>query len=217
MNDFSFNIAKEVFNVFSPNQLNDTLNNYHIKKYYYLNQIHSTIPNIVDENYQTNLDGDAMITNLKEVALVIRTADCIPIILYDDKLHVLAAIHSGWKGTLNSIVISTIKKMIATYQVDPKNIKAYLYPSIRKCHFEVDEGVYNMFKEKRPYIDEYTEKKGNKYYIDLPGIVIKDLKDNNINDIKDSNICTYCHHDIYHSYRYNHTDKRNYLVAMIKE
>ncbi len=212
-----FNISKEVFNIFSPDSLDDIISKYHINKYYYLKQIHSTIVNIVNSDYQTNLDGDAMITNLKDIALVIRTADCIPIVLYDHKKHILAVVHSGWKGTLNSIVTSTIKKMIDTYQVDPKDLKAYLYPSIRKCHFEIEEDVYQMFKDKIKDIFNYTTKKGIKYYIDLQGIVIKDLKNSGITDITDANICTYCHHDKYHSYRYDHTNKRNYLVAMIKE
>jgi YfiH family protein len=97
-----------------------------------------------------------MITNLKNVALVIKTADCIPIILYDNKTKTLAAIHSGWKGTLNSIVKEVLNKMLTTYNVDIKNIKAYLYPSIRKCHFEVEKDVYNMFKNKIKNIDKNT-------------------------------------------------------------
>lgn len=216
-NEYHFNIDKSLFNIFSSDNLTNIITKYQINKYYELNQIHSTIVNIVDNDYQNKLDGDAMITNLKNIALVIRTADCIPIILYDAKKQVLGVVHSGWKGTLNSIVKEAIKKMITIYQVDIKDIKAYLYPSIRKCHFEVDEDVYNEFKDKIKDIDKYTLKKNNKYYIDLQSIVINDLQDSGITSIEDANICTYCHHDKYHSYRYNHTDQRNYLIAMIKE
>lgn len=213
--EFSFNIDNKIINVFSKESLINIIEKYHINKYFELKQIHSNIVNIVDENYQGTLDGDAMITNLKNVALVIKTADCIPIILYDNKNHVLAVIHSGWRGTLNSIVKDTVKKMTDIYQIDVDNIKAYLYPSIRKCHFEVDEDVYHEFKIKGK--DKYITKENKKYHIDLQNIVIDDLKDCGINTIYDANICTYCNHDKYYSYRYNHTDKRNNLVAMIKE
>ena len=215
--DYSFKTEPSLFEVFSPLPLTETITNYHIKEYYYLDQIHSTIVNIVDDNYLNNTKGDAMITTKKNVGLVIRTADCISIVLYDKNKEVLATIHSGWKGTLNNIVKSTIETMIKNYHTNPEDLQAYLYPSIRKCHFEVKEDVYNQFKDKITNIDKYITNKTPNYYIDLQSIVIDSLKDMKVTNIQDANICTYCHHDKYHSYRYNHTDARNYLVAMIKE
>lgn len=213
--EFSFNIDSNIINIFS-NNINYIKNKYNIKEYSELTQIHSTITNIVDNNYINKTEGDALITNKVNTPLVIKTADCIPILLYDKENKVAAVIHSGWKGTLNNIVINTLNIMIDKYNSKKENISAYLYPSIRKCHFEVESDVYNMFKQKITNIDNYSTKKGIKYYIDLQQIVIDNLKDNNITNIYDSNICTYCHHDIYHSYRYNHTDKRNYLLVMLK-
>lgn len=212
---YSFKIDSNIINIFS-NNINYIKNKYNIKEYYELTQIHSTITNIVDNNYINKTEGDALITNKVNTPLVIKTADCIPILLYDKENKVAAVIHSGWKGTLNNIVINTLNIMIDKYNSKKENISAYLYPSIRKCHFEVESDVYNMFKQKITNIDKYSTKKGIKYYIDLQQIVIDNLKDNNITNIYDSNICTYCHHDIYHSYRYNHTDKRNYLLVMLK-
>lgn len=212
---YSFKIDNNIINIFS-NNINYIKNKYNIKEYYELTQIHSTITNIVDDNYINKTVGDALITNKVNTPLVIKTADCIPILLYDKENKVAAVIHSGWKGTLNNIVINTLNIMIDKYNSKKENISAYLYPSIRKCHFEVESDVYNMFKQKITNIDKYSTKKGIKYYIDLQQIVIDNLKDNNITNIYDSNICTYCHHDIYHSYRYNHTDKRNYLLVMLK-
>ena len=216
-NEYTFNIDDTLIDVFSSNPLIEIINKYHIKKYYELNQLHSNIVNIINDDCNHNLNGDAMITNLKNVALVIKTADCIPIVLYDNKTKILAVIHSGWKGTLNGIVKEVLNKMLTTYNVDIKNIKAYLYPSIRKCHFEVEKDVYNMFKNKIKNIDKYTNKNGIKYYIDLQNIVINDLKECGITNIYDANICTYCQHDKYYSYRYNNTNKRNYLITLIKE
>lgn len=214
-NEYSFNIDNSIINSFS-NSIEYIKDKYNIKEYYELTQIHSTIVNIVDDNYINKTEGDALITNMVNIPLVIKTADCIPILLYDNKNKVIAAVHSGWKGTLNNIVINTLNTMIDKYNCKKENISAYLYPSIRKCHFEVEDDVYQMFKDKITNIDKYTTKKVNKYYIDLQQIVIDNLKDNNISNIFDSNICTYCHNNIYHSYRYNHTDKRNYLLVILK-
>lgn len=214
-NEYSFNIDNSIINSFS-NSIEYIKDKYNIKEYYELTQIHSTIVNIVDNNYINKTEGDALITNMVNIPLVIKTADCIPILLYDNKNKVIAAVHSGWKGTLNNIVINTLNTMIDKYNCKKENISAYLYPSIRKCYFEVEDDVYQMFKDKITNIDKYTTKKVNKYYIDLQQIVIDNLKENSITNIFDSNICTYCHNDTYHSYRYNHTDKRNYLLVILK-
>ena len=213
--EYTFDIDNNIINTFS-NDLEYIKNKYNIHNYYELKQVHSDKVLIVDNNYINKTEGDALITNMVNTPLVIKTADCIPILLYDRVAKVTAVVHSGWKGTLNNIVINTLNIMVDKYKLKKENISAYLYPSIRKCHFEVEEDVYNLFKNKITNINKYITKKGIKYYIDLQQIVIDNLKQNNINNIYDANICTYCHNDIYHSYRYNHTDKRNYLVVLIK-
>lgn len=213
--EFSFDIDDNIINIFT-NNIDCLKEKYNISNYYELTQIHSTIINIVDDNYLNNSEGDALITNKRNTPLVVKTADCIPILLYDKENRVIAVVHSGWKGTLNNIVINALNTIIDKYNSKKENISAYLYPSIRKCHFEVEEDIYKLFKEKTNNIGRYTTKKNTKYYIDLQQIVIDNLKENGINNIHDSGICTYCNHDLYYSYRYNHTDKRNYLIAALK-
>ena len=214
--EYSFNIDDNIINIFA-NDIEYIKEKYNIDNYYELTQIHSNIINIVDNNYINETKGDALITNKKNTPLVVKTADCIPILLYDEKNSVIAVVHSGWKGTMNNIAIDTLNTMIEKYNSKKEDIKAYLYPSIRKCHFEVEIDVYKQFKEKIKNIDKYTTKKGIKYYIDLQQIVIDNLKKQKIKEIHDSKICTYCNHGKYYSYRYNNTDKRNYLLVTIKE
>jgi len=216
-NEFIFSTNNNLLNIFTSNSLENIKDKYHLEKCCELNQIHSDIVILVDKYCQSNLSADAMITKEKNLPLLIKTADCIPILLYDQENEVIALIHSGWKGTLNNITNKTIAKMIDIYNTNPNNITVYIYPSIRKCHFEVENDVYTLFKNKIKNINKYTTRKGNKYYIDLQQIVINSLHELGINNIYDSNTCTYCHHDKFYSYRYNHTDKRNYLIAMIKE
>lgn len=216
-NEFKFDIDNNIFNVFSSDTFENIKKKYNLNNCSNLNQIHSNIIKIVDENYQNNSLGDAMITKEKNIALVIKTADCIPVLLYDKEKKVIATIHSGWKGTLNNIVGNTVKDMIDKFNSNKENIAAYIYPSIKQCHFEVENDVYEQFKNKINNINKYTIKKANKYHIAMQTIIINYLYELGISNIYDSNICTYCNHTIYHSYRYNHTDKRNYLVVMIKE
>lgn len=90
---------------------------------------------------------DALITNLKGVAIGVRTADCIPILLYDPQKQVIAAIHAGWKGTLRRIVNSAISQMRVEYGSVPKNLKAVIGPGIQKKSFQVGEEVAFCFKD----------------------------------------------------------------------
>lgn len=90
---------------------------------------------------------DALITNLKGVAIGVRTADCIPILLYDPQKQVIAAIHAGWKGTLRRIVNSAISQMRVEYGSVPKNLKAVIGPGIQKNSFQVGEEVAFCFKD----------------------------------------------------------------------
>ena len=214
--EFKFKI-NNIFNIFTSDSLTNTISKYHLNSYCSLNQIHSDTIISIDDNYQNNSTGDAMITNQKNIPLVIKTADCIPILLYDQKKAIIAVVHAGWKGILNDITIKTINKMITEFNCNPNDIVVYLYPSIRKCHFEIEIDVYTLFKNKIKNLDNYTTKKGNKYYIDLQQILIDSIKKMHIDNIIDSNICTYCNHDKFYSYRYNHTAKRNYLIGMIEE
>ncbi|MBR3117353.1 MAG: peptidoglycan editing factor PgeF [Bacilli bacterium] len=171
-------------------------------------QKHTNIVKVVTED---NLDeffnpADGLITNLKNVALSIRTADCQGILIYDKEKKIIGNIHSGWRGTLGRIIVNAIELMKSTFNSDPKDLIVCFCPSILECCFEVDEDLALDFKKEFSdiNIDNYIRKgDNNKYYIDTIGINnellinLGLLKENIIN----SNICTKCNKDIYHSYR----------------
>lgn len=93
------------------------------------------------------LEGfDALVTNVPGCAIGVRTADCIPVLLYDPAGRAVAAVHSGWKGTLNRISQKTIFKMQELYGTKAADLKAVIGPGIcRKC-FQVGEEVVQYFK-----------------------------------------------------------------------
>ena len=217
MNDITLNIDNNILNIFSNKEIKDILNELNLDNYYECKQTHSDIIHIIDNNYINNSIGDALITNKPNKPIIIKVADCVPILVYDKENKVISLVHSGWKGTLKNITIKTIETMLSKYNSKKENIYVYIYPSIRQCHFEVEEDVYSLFKDTITNINKYTNKLENKYYIDMQSIIKDNLIEIGITNIIDTNICTYCNHNIYHSYRYNHTDKRNILLAMIKE
>ncbi len=202
--------------------------NYNFKKYILALQEHTTnVVKITEENVNDTFTGvDGFITNLKDVALVTTTADCQAILLYDPVKKVIGNIHSGWKGTLNKIIVNAINIMINDYNSNPQDIIACICPSILKCCFEVDEEVVNDFKKNFTNIEEditLGDIKDNKqkYYIDTISLNKKLLSNLGLKaeNIITSDICTRCNYETYHSYRarnITNLDGRNIAVIVLK-
>lgn len=121
-----------------------------------LHQTHGTVTRIVDEDFlcrnpleqALDLDGvDALATQLPSLCICVRTADCIPVLLWDDTTHVAAAVHAGWKGTLKRIVESTIEVLRQTYGTQPRHLHAIIGPGIGPESFEVGDEVYDLFAQ----------------------------------------------------------------------
>jgi len=142
---------------------------------------------------------DALITNQKNIMLTILTADCVPILLLDPVKNVVAAVHAGWKGTQQEIVLKTVERMKETFNCKPKNILAGIAPSIGRCCYEVDWNVAQHFEKVE---NAYTKKEG-KYWLDLPLINKAQLLQAGLieTNIEMSHLCTACEVETYFSYR----------------
>lgn len=110
-----------------------------------LRQIHSDIIHIFDSAPAEVPSGDASITRTPGLLLAVQTADCIPILLADRKRRVVAAIHSGWRGTLKRIVAKTIGRMQMGFGTRPADVIAVLGPGIGRCCYEVGPEVVKQF------------------------------------------------------------------------
>lgn len=141
-------------------------------------QVHGTSVAVVDRTDMTreDLDGyDALVTNLRGIAIGVRTADCVPILLLDPDKSVIAAVHSGWKGTVQRIVQKAIYTMKSQFGTEGKDLKAIIGPSIGPDSFQVGEDVVKYFKEQGFPLDNiwfFNEGKGDSpmyhgHHIDL--------------------------------------------------
>ena len=101
---------------------------------------------------RTHIGYDAQITNVPNIPLFVYSADCVPIILADPISRVVAAVHSGWRGTVQGIGAKVVQKMIEDYGCLPENIYAFIGPSIGPENYEVDQMVIDEII-KCPYID----------------------------------------------------------------
>ena len=149
---------------------------------------------------------DGLITNKKNLILATTNADCILLLFFDPIKKVIANTHSGWKGTLQEISVKTVKKMEKEYGCNPESIIVCILPSIRKCHFEVDKDVYEVFYnqfKKLGNVENFITENNGKWNIDTVQINKQILIQSGIleNNIEDSNLCSVCNKDIIHSYR----------------
>lgn len=176
---------------------------FNVDEVLYIKQIHS------DKvlNYEGQIDfieneGDAIITNKRNVAIGVFTADCVPVIAVNEVDGVIAAIHSGWRGTFNSITKKTLEKMTEVYKVNHENTKIYIGAHIRKCCYEVSDELKEKFIEEKKDIDKNELFDGRN--LSLKECILKDALDNGISEdnIYDFDACTYCEDEIkLHSYR----------------
>ena len=113
-------------------------------------QVHGSKVAVIDRPWMTReeLEGyDAFITNLPGVAIGVRTADCVPILLSDPVHRVIAAVHSGWKGTVLKISQGVIDLMEEIYGTNPAELCAVIGPAIGPESFQVGEEVAEKFKD----------------------------------------------------------------------
>lgn len=174
-------------------------------KIFYLKQIHSD--KVVCVEAQTNLkdlpEADALITDCKNTIIGVRTADCLPLLVYDPVQNVVAAIHAGYRGVLNKVIQNTFSIMQNKYGCDPKNFLIALGPSICIQHYEVGDEVIREFK--KVYGENFVCKKfpSGKFHLDVKAIVRLILQDSAVPEAQISNInfCTFEHENLLYSHR----------------
>ena len=126
-------------------------------------QVHGSRVAIIRKPGMTReeLEGyDAFITKLPGVAIGVRTADCVPILLYDPVRRVIAAVHAGWKGTVLHIVQGAIAAMTQVFKCNPADMKAVIGPGIGPDSFQVGEEVAVQFKETGFLMDDIWSFRG---------------------------------------------------------
>ncbi len=166
-------------------------------------QTHSTNIVSVDKNIPFYDDCDGIILNIENSAGILNFADCVPIILYDEKQDIAAIAHAGWRGTADEIAKKTVEKMKSEFNSNVQDIIAAIGPAIGECCFSTDEDVFDKLikdKSEKNKIYRYN-KETNKYHIDLKLLNKKQLLDTGVVKIDVCDYCTSCMSNIFFSYR----------------
>ena len=137
-----------------------------------LHQTHSNIVHIIDGEYNFKIPkADAVVTNQKNMALSVVTADCAPVLFSDDKAHVIAAAHAGWKGAFNNIVENTTNAM-CKLGASRQNINVAIGPCISQNSYEVGAEFYKIISDERFFKKSI---KPNHYMFNLEKYIVDKL------------------------------------------
>ncbi|MBT1248282.1 peptidoglycan editing factor PgeF [Thermosipho sp. 1244] len=185
-----------------------------LDRMFFAKQVHGNVIKSVEEKDIKRgvvYTADGLITNEKRIFLVMRFADCVPIIAYDSVKNVVGIAHSGWKGTLKDIPKKLILSMVKKYNSNPENIFVSLGPSISPESFEVGIEVKNMFSNK--FGEKYIDVKNGKFFIDLWGIIEDELFNIGVRNIEISMVDTIKFNKYFYSYRKEKTKKRFAVIV----
>ena len=171
-------------------------------------QVHGTEALVVDRVLaQTDRFAggwDALVTDQPGIMVAVRTADCVPILMYDPQRRVVAAVHAGWRGAVAGIVPKTLALLESRFGSRLEQIRISIGPSAGVCCYEVDEPVLDRLCQGFPGWKKVvrTKEKG-KAHLDLKALVKEQAQvfGASLKAITTVNVCTICHEDLFFSYR----------------
>lgn len=160
---------------------------------------------------------DGLVTDRPGWAVAVYTADCVPVLLYDGRKKVCAAVHAGWRGTAGEIVKKAVEVMREKYGSRPRDIGAAIGPCIGPCCYQVDAAVYNAFR-LYPWKGEVFREDGARWRLDLKETNRRQLRETGLEEekISASPFCTACRTDLFFSYRLEGSTGRMVSGIMMK-
>ncbi len=149
-------------------------------------------------------DTDALITAEVGVALLLRFADCVPILMVDPRHHVVALAHAGWRGLVAGVIPATVDALAKHFGSRPPDLWAGIGPAIGRDHYIVGPDVAAAVQRTLPpRVRVATQQKGQ-WHLDLAAAAREQLRMSGITDISESNTCTACHTEEWYSHRAEH-------------
>lgn len=155
---------------------------------------------LLDERYEF----DALITNVPDLALVVGTADCLPLLIHDPVQGAAAAVHAGWRSTAKRIAAKAIQAMQEAYGTNPADCRVAIGPGIRGCCFEVDRQVTELMSAAlREWEAHAKPSRPGHWRLDLAGVNRAILQETGVRPerIEDLGMCTACRTDLFFSHR----------------
>ena len=144
---------------------------------------------------------DGLVTAEAGVPLLLRFADCVPVLVFDDVRGAVGLAHAGWRGVASNIAAETVRVMVQRIGSRPHQICAAIGPAIGPCCYEVDDAVAYAVSDSCPPGASVTRSEGTKLFLDLPAAVEAQLSAAGVQDVEQAHLCTACHVDEFFSHR----------------
>lgn len=198
----------KVMGFFTSAEVGEEVRSLTLRNIYMPHQEHTDIIIDIEEDLSKQT-ADAVFTQRHDIMIGVKTADCVPVLLFDPDKEVIGAIHAGWRGTAQGILTKSIAHMRVRYGSAAGNILAAIGPCIMGCCYEVDMDVVDHVKEATGEGDYYTIN-GGKAMLDLSGAnrlqcIAAGVPHYNIST---AGQCTHCVPEKYNSFRRDGTKKR---------
>ncbi|MEJ5367627.1 MAG: peptidoglycan editing factor PgeF [Bryobacteraceae bacterium] len=180
-----------------------------------LRQIHSA--RVIDASeWRPGVEGDALATGAAGIRLAVKTADCIPLLLADERGRAVAAVHAGWRGVVQGIGAAAVRFLSERYLIQPGELVAALGPAIGGCCYEVGPEVAVQFRDWFPERNDLERRTR----IDLREALRRQLLAAGVKagrmDVAEE--CTCCGGNRFHSYRRDGAQAgRMYSVISLRE
>ena len=158
-----------------------------------MHQMHGNEIIYISKNFKFNkkkIKADAVITDQKRIPIAVLTADCAPILLYDKKMNMIAAIHAGWKSVYKGIIKKVVNFML-NKGCKEKNIVAAIGPCIQLKSYNVKEDFLKKFLKKNKNNKFFFKNIKNTIHFDLPNFIKSQLKSSKITNIEVIKIDTF--------------------------
>lgn len=218
------NLGSRVNGFKTPDDWNAVADAFHIPhdRLITVNQVHGDTIVVVDEqNYRSirTAQADAIVTKMTGIAIGIETADCVPVLIYDPIRRAIAAVHAGWRSTVQKIVQKTIRKMKQEFGCDPASMIAAIGPAIGPECYEVDEPVMGPLREALPFWKEIAILRSEgKWGLDLVKANALELREIGLQpgNIHSLGMCTSCRRDLFYSFRAEGRTGRMLSVVMMR-
>lgn len=163
-------------------------------------------------------DSDGLVTTAPRVALLLRFADCQPVLLYDPAHHALGLVHAGWRGVAQGIASRAVETMVQAFGTRPRELLAGLGPAIGPCCYTVGHKVAAAMGYALPDWSQAMSLLGeDQWRLDLSAANAQQLAAGGVRQIESANLCTACHQDEFYSHRGGNGRTGRFAVAAYLE
>jgi YfiH family protein len=157
---------------------------------------------------------DALITNLPGVPLILRFADCVPILFYDPRHRAIGVAHSGWRGTVAKVGANAVRAMTEAFGSEPRDLYACVGPSIGPCCYEVGADVHGQIEQAFPDAGDLLIGGNGRVHLDLWEANARLLRELGVGDIEVAGICTADHTGDFYSWRREHAHTGRFAAVV---